>query len=119
MLFDIRVCLAERESVWLFAFAYSGLGCRVKEEIGVIVRILGLHQPVQLRVLWRLRAEDGVSQSRWVSREVLDTSICQLYPGTEEIRKTHWGSVLLRLTVFDSDSNHVCLDGSIKLVACI
>lgn len=75
----------EGPCVGLASKSDGSLGGRVKENIGVVIWVLRLNESVELRVLRCLLAEDRVSVSRRVGREVLCDKKKQLSTKNPEI----------------------------------
>lgn len=79
---------------------HTRLRSRIEKGVRVVRRILRLHEPVELRVLRCLLAEDRVAQRRRLRLEV---------------RRR----VLLRLAVLNRDREHVLLRRRVELLALI
>ena len=94
--FNSAAISAEGEGVGLGSEHDGGLCSRVKEQVGIICRILSLNDTIKFPVLRSLLAEDGISESRRIRGEV-------------------WRGVLLGLTVLHSRSDHFGLSGVIEL----
>ena len=114
--------LSKGERVRLAAKGDRRLGSRVEEDVRIIARVLCLNQSIKLRILWRLLAEYRIAKRRRVSRKILRAQAKVSYyrvRGGDSNQETYRRRVLLNLTEFNSDLDHILLGGGVKLSSSI